>query len=57
VAPNDVTVFSAHVNGTCRLGADPRTSGAASDAERLGERHGAAGVYVADGSLLPPGSA
>jgi choline dehydrogenase-like flavoprotein len=55
VAPNDVTVFSAHVNGTCRLGADPRTSGAASEAERLGERHGAAGVYVADGSLLPTG--
>ncbi len=55
VAPNDVAVFSAHVNGTCRLGADPRTSGAAGDAERLGERHGAAGVYVADGSLLPTG--
>jgi choline dehydrogenase-like flavoprotein len=54
-APNDVTVFSAHVNGTCRLGADPRTSGAAADAERLGERHGSAGVYVADGSLLPTG--
>ena len=55
VAPNDVTVFSAHVNGTCRLGADPRTSGASSDAERLGERHGVAGVYVADGSLVPTG--
>jgi choline dehydrogenase-like flavoprotein len=55
VAPNDVTVFSAHVNGTCRLGADPRTSGAVSDAERLGERHGAPGLYVADGSLLPTG--
>jgi choline dehydrogenase-like flavoprotein len=54
-APNDVTVFSAHVNGTCRLGADPRTSGAAADAERLGERHGVAGLYVADGSLLPTG--
>jgi hypothetical protein len=55
VAPNDVTVFSAHVNGTCRLGTDPRTSGAASDGERLGERHGAPGIYVADGSLLPTG--
>jgi choline dehydrogenase-like flavoprotein len=55
VAPNDVTVFSAHVNGTCRLGVDPRTSGAAAEAERLGERHGAAGVYVADGSLVPTG--
>gem|GEM_PF-88042 len=55
VAPNDVTVFSAHVNGTCRLGADPVTSGASADPERFGERHGAAGVYVADGSLLPTG--
>ena len=54
-APNEVTVFSAHVNGTCRLGRDARTSGARSDAERLGERHGASGVYVADGSLLPTG--
>lgn len=48
-APNDVALMSAHVNGTCRIGADPRTSGCTSD----GERHGAAGVYVADGSLLP----
>ena len=55
VAPNDLTLFSAHVNGTCRLGRDPRTSGCASDAERLGERHGVRGLYVADGSLLPTG--
>ncbi|GJG86498.1 hypothetical protein tb265_16790 [Gemmatimonadetes bacterium T265] len=54
-APNDVTVFSAHVNGTCRLGRDLRTSGAASEADRFGERFGAKGVYVADGSLLPTG--
>ncbi|HEY0779148.1 MAG TPA: GMC family oxidoreductase N-terminal domain-containing protein [Gemmatirosa sp.] len=54
-APNDLSVFSAHVNGTCRLGRDPRTSGASSDPHRFGERHGAGGVHVADGSLLPTG--
>lgn len=47
--PNQVGVMSAHVNGTARLGADPRTSGCTPD----GERHGFPGVYVADGSLLP----
>lgn len=49
VGPNQVTMFSAHVNGTCRLGADPRTSGCTPD----GERHGARGLYVCDGALLP----
>jgi choline dehydrogenase-like flavoprotein len=49
--PHDLTLFSAHVNGTCRLGTDPRTSGA----DPGGERHGARGLYVADGSLLPTG--
>ncbi len=48
-APNDLALFSAHVNGTCRIGTDPRTSGCTTD----GERHGARGLYVADGSLLP----
>jgi choline dehydrogenase-like flavoprotein len=49
--PNDLTLFSAHVNGTCRLGTDPRTSGA----DATGQRHGVRGLYVADGSLLPTG--
>lgn len=49
VAANRVGLFSAHVNGTCRLGTDPRTSGCNPD----GERHGVRGLYVADGSLLP----
>ena len=49
VAPNDVTLLTAHVNGTCRLGVSPRTSGTRPD----GQRHGAPGVYVCDGSLLP----
>ena len=48
---HDLTLFSAHVNGTCRLGTNPRTSGA----DPTGERHGVRGLYVADGSLLPTG--
>ena len=46
---NELTLFSAHPTGTCRMGTDPRTSGTTSD----GERHGVPGLYVADGSLLP----
>lgn len=49
LTPNRVTLFSAHVNGTCRMGTDPRTSGATPD----GERHGVRGLYITDGSLLP----
>ena len=47
--PNQLGVLSAHVNGTCRMGTDPDTSGCTPD----GERHGVPGLYVADGSLLP----
>ena len=46
---NQLGLFSAHVNGTCRIGRDPKISGCNAD----GERHGAPGVYVADGSLFP----
>jgi choline dehydrogenase-like flavoprotein len=49
--PHDLTLFSAHVNGTCRMGTDHRTSGA----DPSGERHGVRGLYIADGSLLPTG--
>lgn len=49
VGPNQVGLFSAHVNGTCRMGNDPRTAATSPD----GERFGARGVYVCDGSLLP----
>jgi choline dehydrogenase-like flavoprotein len=49
VAPNRVALFSAHVNGTCRLGVNPATSGCSPS----GERHGVRGLYVMDGSLLP----
>jgi choline dehydrogenase-like flavoprotein len=47
--PNQLGVLSAHVNGTCRIGSDPATSGCTAE----GERHGVPGLYVADGSLLP----
>jgi len=46
---NQLALFSAHVNGTCRLGTNPRTAGA----DPNGEVFGARGVFVADGSLLP----
>lgn len=49
VGPNRIGLFSAHVNGTCRMGTDPRTSGATPE----GERHGVRGLYISDGSLLP----
>jgi choline dehydrogenase-like flavoprotein len=49
--PHDLTMFSAHVNGTCRLGTDPRSAGV----DPSGERFGARGIYVADGSLFPTG--
>lgn len=49
MTPNRATLFSAHVNGTCRMGTDVATSGATPD----GERHGVRGLYITDGSLLP----
>ena len=49
MTPNRITLFSAHVNGTCRMGVDPAISGATPD----GERHGVRGLYITDGSLLP----
>jgi choline dehydrogenase-like flavoprotein len=49
VAPNEVTMFSAHVNGTCRMGRDARHAGVQPNGERFGMR----GLYVVDGSILP----
>ena len=49
VGPNRIGLFSAHVNGTCRMGTDPSKSGATPE----GERHGVRGLYISDGSLLP----
>lgn len=47
--PNQLTVLSAHVNGSCRLGTDPRRSACTPD----GQVRGTPGLYVADGSVLP----
>jgi len=47
--PNQLTVLSAHVNGSCRLGTDPRRSTCMPD----GQVRGTAGLYVVDGSVLP----
>ena len=47
--PNQLGLFSAHMNGTCRIGTDPRISGCTPDAER----HGVPGLHVVDGSLFP----
>ncbi len=51
MGPNELAVFSAHVNGTCRIGKNPRNSGVTPD----GERHGVPGLFVCDGSVLPTG--
>ncbi len=50
-APNRCGLFSAHVNGTCRIGRDPLRGGATPE----GERWGQPGVWIVDGSLLPTG--
>lgn len=47
--PNRVGLFSAHVNGTCRMGNDSRTAAVNPD----GERYGVRGLYVCDGSIFP----
>jgi choline dehydrogenase-like flavoprotein len=44
-----IGLFSAHVNGTCRMGKDPRTSACSP----TGQRHGAPGIFIADGSIFP----
>ena len=49
VGANDIGLFSAHLNGTCRLGRDRETSGT----DPNGECWDAPGMFVADGSLLP----
>jgi choline dehydrogenase-like flavoprotein len=46
---NRLTLLSAHVNGSCRLGVDPRRGTCTPD----GAVRGARGVYVMDGSVLP----
>ena len=48
-APNDLTVFTAHQMGSCRMGADPETS----VANGRGELHDTKGVWIGDGSAFP----
>lgn len=49
VGPNDVMLFSAHMNGTCRIGRRSDEAGVMPNGERFGVR----GLYVCDGSILP----
>jgi choline dehydrogenase-like flavoprotein len=51
LAPNMLSLFTAHVNGTARIGTDPRESAV----DPTGARFGARGIYILDGSLLPTG--
>jgi choline dehydrogenase-like flavoprotein len=48
----DVTMFSAHQLGTCRLGSDPKSS----VADGRGELHDTKGVWVGDASAFPTAS-
>ncbi len=47
--PNRIMMFTAHQMGTCRMGADPKTS----VTNEHGEVHGVKGLFVCDGSLFP----
>jgi len=47
--PNDVTCFTAHQMGSCRMGADPETS----VADGRGELHDVKGVWIGDASAFP----
>ena len=48
-APNDVTCFTAHQMGSCRMGEDPATS----VADGRGELHDVKGVWIGDASAFP----
>ena len=48
-APNDITTFTAHQMGSCRMGSDPETS----VADGRGELHDTKGVWIGDGSAFP----
>jgi choline dehydrogenase-like flavoprotein len=47
--PNDLTVFSAHPQGGCPMGSDPRRSVVNSHCAV----HGIRGLYVCDASVFP----
>jgi len=52
VVPNRLPLYSAHQMGSCRLGADRKTS----VADPYGEVHGVKGLYIADASGFPTAS-
>jgi choline dehydrogenase-like flavoprotein len=52
IAPNRLPLFSAHQMGTCRLGADARTS----VADPYGEVHDIHGLFIGDASGFPTAS-
>ena len=52
MGPNRMMMFSAHQMGTCRMGADTKTS----VTNEHGEVHGVKGLFVCDGSLFPAAS-
>ena len=52
VAPNRVTLFSAHQMSSCRIGVDPATSVADPD----GQVYGVRGLYITDASAFPNAS-
>ena len=47
--PQDVTCFTAHQMGSCRMGSDPETS----VANGQGELHDVSGVWIGDASAFP----
>ena len=49
---NRLMLFTAHQMGTCRMGADPKTS----VTNEHGEVHSVKGLFVCDGSLFPAAS-
>jgi choline dehydrogenase-like flavoprotein len=48
-APNDITCFTAHQMGSCRMGSDPEVS----VADGRGELHDVRGVWIGDASAFP----
>jgi choline dehydrogenase-like flavoprotein len=48
-APTDITFFTAHQMGSCRMGSDPRGS----VADGHGELHDVSGVWIGDASAFP----
>ena len=49
ITPNAFGLFSAHLMGTCRMGADP----ARSVVNGFGESHEVPGLFICDGSVFP----